>query len=85
AVGNLYERQDAVQALFKPPEGFDPQATPGGPQQPTPPDDIVTGDFFNYLDNDFWTSFSGDYGMEFQSIINGVVSPYPYASGGAGE
>lgn len=34
-------------------------ATPGV-QQPTPPDDVLSGDFFNYLDDNFWQSFAGE-------------------------
>ncbi|TKA79019.1 hypothetical protein B0A55_03167 [Friedmanniomyces simplex] len=76
--GNLYERQNAVTTLFRPPDGFDPQATPGGgPQQPTPPDDALSGDFFNYLENDFWSNFPAEYDLDFQGMVNNMVSPYP--------
>lgn len=29
-------------------------AVPGAQQQPTPPDDVLSGEFFNYLDENFW-------------------------------
>ncbi len=34
--------------------------TGSGAQQPTPPDDVLSGDFFNYLDENFWQSFAGE-------------------------
>ncbi|KAK4954362.1 hypothetical protein LTR10_007793 [Elasticomyces elasticus] len=71
---NLYERQAAVTTLFRPPEGFEQTTTP---QQPTPPDDVpLSGDFFNYLDNDFWSNFQ-EYDMDFSGMGAGLVSPYP--------
>ncbi len=37
----------------------DQQPTPAA-QQPTPPDEMLSGDFFNYLDDNFWQSFAGE-------------------------
>ncbi|KAK0284183.1 hypothetical protein LTR35_005898 [Friedmanniomyces endolithicus] len=75
--GTLYERQAAVTTLFRPPESFNSQATPGGPQQPTPPDDALSANFFNYLDDDFWSNFPAEYGVDFQGMMSNVASPYP--------
>lgn len=37
-------------------------------QQPTPPDDVLSGDFFNYLDENFWSSFAGDYDLGYPEV-----------------
>lgn len=37
-------------------------------QQPTPPDDVLSGDFFNYLDENFWQSFAGDYDLGYPDV-----------------
>ena len=39
--------------------------TPAMQQQPTPPDDMLSGDFFNYWDENFWNGFSGDFDLGF--------------------
>lgn len=62
------ERQDAVNLLFNRPEGYEDaqaQIVAGAQQQPTPPDDVLAGDFFNYLDEGFWNSFAGDFDLGF--------------------
>lgn len=61
------DRSEATKAIFsKPPSGYDP-ATPTQ-QQPTPPDDVLSGDFFNYLDENFWQSFAGDFELGFPEM-----------------
>ncbi|KAK4549368.1 hypothetical protein LTR36_006365 [Oleoguttula mirabilis] len=57
-------RQTAVKTLFDRPEGYD-GATMAGAQQPTPPDDVLSGDFFSNFDETFWNSFSGDMDLGF--------------------
>jgi hypothetical protein len=37
-------------------------------QQPTPPDDVLSGDFFNYLDENFWQSFAGDFDLGYPDL-----------------
>lgn len=37
-------------------------------QQPTPPDDVLSGDFFSYWDENFWQSFAGDFDLGFPDI-----------------
>lgn len=37
-------------------------------QQPTPPDDVLSGDFFNYLDEGFWQSFGSDFDLGFSDM-----------------
>lgn len=39
-----------------------------GVQPPTPPDDVLSGDFFNYLDEGFWQSFGADFDMGFADM-----------------
>ncbi|KAK5124876.1 hypothetical protein LTR85_001066 [Meristemomyces frigidus] len=58
------ERQNAVKILFDRPEGYD-EATIAGAQQPTPPDDVLSGDFFSNFDETFWNSFAGDMDLGF--------------------
>lgn len=58
------ERQNAVKTLFDRPEGYD-EATTAGAQQPTPPDDVLSGDFFSNFDETFWNSFAGDMDLGF--------------------
>lgn len=57
------EVRDCTRGLWtkQNPNGYD-QPMPAT-QQPTPPDDMLSGDFFNYLDENFWQSFAGD-GMD---------------------
>lgn len=38
------------------------------PQQPTPPDDVLSGDFFNYLDEGWWQSFGADFDLGFADM-----------------
>ncbi|KAK4580131.1 hypothetical protein LTR86_000334 [Recurvomyces mirabilis] len=59
----------------------DPQSQPT-PQQPTPPDDVLSADFFNYLDNDFWNSFPPEYDLGFPDMSQNAVSPGYGAVGG---
>lgn len=57
----------AVLGTWKPRDVDFPSA--GAPQQqPTPPDDVLSGDFFNYLDESFWQSFAGDYELGFPEM-----------------
>ncbi|KAK3691770.1 hypothetical protein LTR37_018428 [Vermiconidia calcicola] len=42
--------------------------TPATKQQPTPPDDVLSGDFYNYLDENFWQSFAGDFDLGFPDM-----------------
>lgn len=49
------------------PETYVEAATPGI-QQPTPPDDLLSADFFNYLDEGFWNSFNTQYDIGFSDI-----------------
>lgn len=47
-----------------------------GVQQPTPPDDVLSGDFFNYLDEGFWQSFGNDFDMGFSDMsLNAMGLP----------
>lgn len=58
------DRSEAARAIFtKPPEPETPAQ-----QQPTPPDDVLSGDFFNYLDEGFWQSFAGDFEFGFPEM-----------------
>lgn len=43
-------------------------AVQGVQQQPTPPDDVLSGDFFNYLDEGFWQSFGADFDLGFSDM-----------------
>jgi hypothetical protein len=75
--GTRDERQEAIKALLRPTQESElaPDtpftASEGGgvgpqqqlQQQPTPPDDVLSGDFFNYLDENFWQSFAGDFDL----------------------
>lgn len=48
----------------------------GGVQQATPPDDVLSGDFFNYLDEGFWQSFGTDLDLGFDNMpIGQGVTP----------
>ena len=63
----LHTRPDAVKTLFRPPEAYI-EAAAAGAQQPTPPDDMMSGDFFNYLDDNFWNSFGGEYDFNMPDV-----------------
>lgn len=43
-------------------------AVQGVLQQPTPPDDVLSGDFFNYIDEGFWQSFGADFDLGFSDM-----------------
>ena len=63
------ERSEALRAQMRPPTEYaDTPATIGAQQQPTPPDDVLSGDFFNYLDENFWQSFAGDFDLGFPEM-----------------
>ncbi|KXL43285.1 hypothetical protein M433DRAFT_326566 [Acidomyces richmondensis BFW] len=55
------------------PETYIEVSTPGI-QQPTPPDDILSADFFNYLDEGFWNSFNTQYDLGFPDITMSAIS-----------
>ena len=61
---------DAVRAVLRPmhPAAYEDPVTAGVQQQPTPPDDVLSGDFFNYLDENFWNSFAGDFDLGFPEM-----------------
>jgi len=60
ACENRYEAQDAIWAK---PANVEPLPSA---QVPTPlRDDMLSGDFFNYLDENFWGSFAGDFDLGF--------------------
>ena len=65
-----HEQSDALRAHLKedPPENMGEYAAAGAQQQATPPDDILSGDFFNYLDENFWQSFAGDFDLGFPEM-----------------
>ena len=64
------ERQDAVNAVSSPAFQGDAAASLGGAQQPTPPDDWLSGDFFNQLDDNFWNNFtSSDFDVGFSDAL----------------
>lgn len=51
-------------------------------QQPTPPDDVLSGDFFNYLDEGFWQSFGGDFDLGFSDMsMNAMGLPMNLGQG----
>ena len=56
-----------VQLVSGPPE-YPSETATAGVQQPTPPDDVLSGDFFNYLDENFWQSFAGDFDLGFPEM-----------------
>ncbi|KAK5135788.1 hypothetical protein LTR08_004614 [Meristemomyces frigidus] len=64
------ERHDAVKTLFDRPEGYEGEvAATEGAQQPTPPDDVLAGDFYTNFDETFWNSFAGDFDMGFTDAM----------------
>lgn len=67
---------------WKPPVGDVPLAPTNSAmeaQQPTPPDDIMSGNFFDYLDENFWQEFPGDNDLGFLDVAmqsgNGDAPP----------
>ena len=66
------DRQEATRNMMtKPPDAYDASIAPSAQQQPTPPDDLLSGDFFNYLDENFWQSFAGDFDIGFPEMAIG--------------
>ena len=64
------ERQDGMRAVSSPAFPGDVAASAGGTQQPTPPDEWLSGDFFNQLDDNFWNNFtSADFDMSFSDAL----------------
>ena len=64
----LQDRSEASKTPWKPPTDYAEASETPGVQQPTPPDDILSGDFFNYLDENFWQSFGGDFELGFPDM-----------------
>ena len=63
------DRSEALRTPGGPPTSAYTEATPAShAQQPTPPDDVLSGDFFNYLDDNFWQSFAGDFDLGYPDI-----------------
>ena len=65
------EGHEALRTFMRSPvggSGPDAGATAAGVQQPTPPDDLLSGDFFNYLDENFWNSFAGDFDLGYPEM-----------------
>lgn len=63
------DRSDALRTPGGPPTSQYTEATPASTtQQPTPPDDVLSGDFFNYLDENFWQSFAGDFDLGYPDM-----------------
>lgn len=63
------DRSEALRTPGGPPTTEYTEATPAsGVQQPTPPDDVLSGDFFNYLDEGFWQSFAGDFDLGYPDM-----------------
>ena len=65
------DRSEALRTPYGPnaSEYTGTEATPAsGVQQPTPPDDVLSGDFFNYLDENFWQSFAGDFDLGYPEM-----------------
>jgi hypothetical protein len=77
------DMQEAMQCLEQRGAGL-PVPQNLQPQQPTPPidlqatpqsSDVLSADFFNYLDNDFWNSFPAGYDLGFNDINPNIISP----------
>ena len=63
------ERVETIRAQMKPQADYaDDTASVGAQQQSTPPDDVLSGDFFNYLDENIWNSFAGDFDLGFPEM-----------------
>ncbi|KAK5163969.1 uncharacterized protein LTR77_010365 [Saxophila tyrrhenica] len=71
------EKTEAAKAILRTPAASEeqfaadtPATSAGGQsmQQPTPPDDVLSGDFFNYLDENFWQSFAGDFDLGYPDV-----------------
>lgn len=76
--GDEYDLRDkgvAVRTLFRPTSDFDDGtgATQASSvsmlQQPTPPDDVLSGDYLSWLDENFWQSFGGDFDVGFPEMV----------------
>jgi hypothetical protein len=63
------DRSEALRTPGGPPTSEYTESTPSSSiQQPTPPDDVLSGDFFNYLDENFWQSFAGDFDLGYPEM-----------------
>jgi hypothetical protein len=63
------DRSEALRTPGGPPASEYTETTPSSSiQQPTPPDDVLSGDFFNYLDENFWQSFAGDFDLGYPEM-----------------
>jgi hypothetical protein len=67
------ERADSVRSsLYTPQDTYGSSAVTPSVQQPTPPDEVFSAEFFNYLeDADFWNSFGAGYNIGFADMDMG--------------
>jgi len=66
----VVEGHEALGSFMRSPGHYssDGAGATAGAQQPTPPDDVLSGDFFNYLDENFWSSFGTDAELGFPDM-----------------